>query len=422
MALLEGGPREWGTNLARVKDYNQVVVLDLVRSSGPLGRPAIAAATGLTLQTVSNIVRRLLAADTVIEEPVEGRGYGRARRTLRVNPDAAYAIGIQLVRSGLTAGVVDLAGEIRGRAETGIGVDEPPEQVLHRLAGLVDSAVASAGIPPERVLGAGIGAPGPLDLARGALLNVLHPSSWSHFPMAGAVSEALGMRVIMDNDATAAALGEQWRGVGGGCESFVYLYLGTGIGGGLVLSGQAYRGLRGNAGEVSHIQVDPDGPPCECGSHGCLALYLTPDGLLREASRAAMEAPPSQALADPPSTLEALVAHPDPRLGEILDRAGAHLGRVVLECSRILDPELIVLGGPFVSLVGERFATAIVRQLQILDEPGATPPRVELSTSGSDAGVIGAATLVLHDLYAPTAHKLSLAGMPKGQLGAQAAA
>lgn len=422
MALFDGGPREWGTNLARVKDYNQVVVLDLVRSSGPLGRPAIASATGLTLQTVSNIARRLLAADTVVEEPVDRPGYGRVRRTLRVNPDAAYAIGIQLVRSGLSAGVVDLAGEIRGRAETGIGVDEPPEDVLGRLAGLVDAAVEAAGIPPERVLGAGIGAPGPLDLTRGALLNVLQPPSWSHFPMASAVSEALGMRVIMDNDATAAALGEQWRGVGGGCESFIYLYLGTGIGGGLVLSGQAYRGLRGNAGEISHIQVDPEGPPCDCGSHGCLALYVTPDGLLREASRAAMEAPVSQPLTDPPATLEEFVAHPDPRLGEILDRAGAHLGRVVLECSRVLDPELIVLGGPLVPLIGEPFADAITHALKRLGEPGAVPPRVELSTSGSDAGVIGAATLVLHDLYAPTAHKLSLAGLPRGQFGAQAAA
>jgi predicted NBD/HSP70 family sugar kinase len=422
VAFRDAGPREWGTNLARVKDYNEVVVLDLVRSSGPIGRPAIASATGLTLQTVSNIARRLLAADTVVEEPVEGPGYGRARRTLRVNPDAAYAIGIQLVRSGLTAGVVDLAGEIRGRAETAIGTDEPPEQVLRRLAGLVESAVAAAGVEPARVLGAGIGAPGPVDLSRGALLNVLHPRSWSHFPMADAVEEALGMRVIMDNDATAAALGEQWRGVGGGCESFIYLYLGTGIGGGLVLAGQAYRGRRGNAGEISHIQVDPEGPPCDCGGFGCLALYLTPDGLLREARRASLEAPPSHPLADCPSTLEELVAHPDPRFREILDRAGAHLGRVVLDCSRVLDPELIVLGGPLVPLIGERLGAAIARELERLDEPGAAPPRVELSSSGSDAGVIGAATLVLHDLYAPTAHKLSLAGLPRGQFGSQAAA
>ena len=130
-----------------------------------------------------------------------------------------------------------------------------------------------AGVGAERVLGAGIGAPGPLDLREGRLLNVLHPRSWTHFPLAAAVADALGLRVIMDNDATAAALGERWRGIGGGAESFVYLYLGDGIGGGLVLDGQAYRGLRGNTGEISHIQVDAEGPPCDCGSNGCLALY-----------------------------------------------------------------------------------------------------------------------------------------------------
>ena len=118
MALREGGPREWGTNLARVKDYNEVVVLDLVRSSGPIGRPAIAAATGLTLQTVSNIARRLRAAETVVEDAVGGSG--RLKRALRINPEAGYAIGVQLGRSSLAVGVVDLAGDIRGRAETAI--------------------------------------------------------------------------------------------------------------------------------------------------------------------------------------------------------------------------------------------------------------------------------------------------------------
>jgi predicted NBD/HSP70 family sugar kinase len=419
MALREGGPREWGTNLARVKDYNEVVVLDLVRSSGPIGRPAIAAATGLTLQTVSNIARRLLAAGTVVEDPVDGNG--RLKRALRINRDGGYAIGIQLVRSSLAVGVVDLAGDIRGRAETAIEHDEPPEHVLSRLPGLVDDALAAAGVTPDRVLGAGIGAPGPLDLRAGRLLNVISPRSWTGFPMAGAVADALGLRVIMDNDATAAALGERWRGIGDGAESFVYLYLGDGIGGGLVLDGQAYRGLRGNTGEVSHIQVDPHGPPCECGECGCLALYTTRDGLLREAARAALEAPPSRPIADLPDTVEALVAHPDPRIQAVLARAGEHLARVVVECARILDPELIVLGGPLAPVLGATYGEAISEGLQVIDEPGAPPPRVELSSSGSDAGVIGAATLVLHDLFAPTARKLSLVSLPHSQSESYAA-
>jgi predicted NBD/HSP70 family sugar kinase len=415
----ETAPRGWGTNLARVKDYNEVAVLGLVRSSGPIGRPAIASATGLTLQTVSNIVRRLLEAGTVVEDaPANG---GRRRRALRINPDGGYAIGIQLVRARLAVGVVDLAGEIRGRAETEIAEEEEPKRVIARLADLVDEVTEQAEIAKAKVLGAGIGAPGPLDLREGRLLNVLHPSSWSHFPMARAVADALGLRVIMDNDATAAALGEHWRGVGTDAESFVYLYLGVGIGGGLVLDGQAFRGLRGNTGEISHIQVDPTGPPCECGANGCLALYTSPGGLLREAARVALEAPHTLPVDDPPDTVEALVAHPDPRFQQVVATAGAHLGHVVVECARILDPELVVLGGPLVPTLGEPYAEAITTALKRIDEPGAPPPRVELSTSGSDAGVIGAATLVLHDLYAPTARKLSLVSVPPGDQAGQAA-
>ena len=127
-------------------------------------------------------------------------------------------------------------------------------------------------------------------------------------------------------------------------------------------------------------------------------------------------------MADPPTTLAALVAHPDPRLAAVIERAGTHLARVVVECSRVLDPELIVLGGPFVGLLGGPFGAAIERGLERIDEPGAPPPRVELSNSGSDAGVIGAATLVLHDLYAPTARKLSLVSLPREQHRGQAAA
>ena len=235
--------------------------------------------------------------------------------------------------------------------------------------------------------------------------------------MRDAVERVLGLPVIMDNDATAAALGERWRGAGRRADSFVYLYLGAGFGAGLVLGGAAHRGRRGNAAELSHIQVDPAGPPCDCGSRGCLALYVNPDGLLREARRAALEAPPSRPLASVPDTVEALVAHEDPRLREVVARAGGHLARVVADCCRLVDPELIVLGGPLVEVVGPPFAEAIGHALERLDEPGAPPPEVELSETGSEAGVVGAATLVLHDLYAPTAHKLSLAGL-SGEEGA----
>jgi predicted NBD/HSP70 family sugar kinase len=172
----------------------------------------------------------------------------------------------------------------------------------------------------------------------------------------------------MDNDATAAALGEHWRGAR--TNNFVYLYLGRGLGAGLIVDGQACRGRRGNAGEISHVQVDRGGPPCDCGSNGCLGLYATPDGLSHTA----------------------------------IEVAAGHLAKVVDDLVQILDPELIVLGGPLVPSIGEPYAEAIRHRLA--RRP--SPPRVELSRIGSDAGVTGAATLILHDLYAPTPGKLSI--------------
>lgn len=410
MALAGGRRTERGTNLGRVKDFNEVVVLDLVRAGGPIGRPAIAAATGLTLQTVSNIVGRLLAAGVVLEGSRDGPG--RARRELRVNPDAAFALGIQLVRTRLAVGVVDLAGTIRGAADSGFAAGEAPAAVVERLEALVAQAVGKAGIDQDRLLGAGFGAPGPLDLRSGRTLNLLNPPAWSDFAWRRAVADVLGVRVIMDNDATAAALGEKWAGVAARAQSFIYVYLGTGLGAGLFLQGQAYRGVRGNAGEIAHMTAQPDGPPCECGRRGCLGLYLTPDGLLREARRVALEAPSNQPIDRPPATLAELVASRGERYLAVLDRAGALLAGAVREMSRVLDPELIALGGPLVPFVGSRFAAALTGSLRQLDESGAPPPRVAVSGLGSDAGVIGAATLVLHDLFAPTPHKLGLTGSP----------
>ena len=403
MAPRGAAGRDSGTNLARVKDYNEAVVLEQIRTGGRVGRAAIASATGLTLQTVSNIARRLLAAHLVLED-----GSGRGRR-LGVNPDAGFALGIHLVRRKLAVGVVDVVGAVRGRAEAGFAAEEPPQTALGRLGKLVTEALAMAGVPRERLLGAGIGAPGPLDLRAGVLLDVLSPPSWSGFPMRAAVEDALGMRVILDNDATAAAVGELWSGVAAGFQDFVYVYLGTGLGTGLVLDGHPYRGHRGNAGEISHIQVDPAGPPCECGRTGCLGLYPTPAGLLREARRAILEAPIGQEVAERPETVEELVAGGDPRLRAVVDRAAERLGSALADIGRVLDPELVVLGGPLLPHVGRTFAEAIGRALEGLGEPGAPPPPVALSELGSDAGVIGAATLVLHDVYAPSSRKLSLA-------------
>jgi predicted NBD/HSP70 family sugar kinase len=404
MALRGAAGRDTGTNLARVKDYNEAVVLDHIRTGGEVRRAAIATATGLTLQTVSNITRRLLAADLVVSAGADGRN-----RRFAVNPDAAYALGIQLVRTRLVVGVVDVAGAVRGEAEAELEPDEDPSRVIGRLPKLVATAVETARIDRERLIGAGIGAPGPLDLHAGALLNVLSPASWSGFKVREAVEDALSMRVILDNDATAAAVGELWSGVAAGCDDFVYVYLGTGLGTGLVLGGHPYRGNRGNAGEISHIQVDPDGPPCECGRTGCLGLYPTPAGLLREARRAILEAPVGREITERPQTVEELVASEDPWLRDVVDRAAERLGGALADIGRVLDPELVVLGGPLLPHVGRTFADAIARALEGLGEPGAPPPPVALSELGSDAGVIGAATLVLHDVYAPSSRKLSLA-------------
>src|SRR3954452_14928245 len=159
-----------GTNLARVKDYNEVVVLGLVRAHGGLTRPGIAEATGLALQTVSNIVRRLLAADALVEDTVRNGG-GRSQRRLRVNDEAAYAIGIKLDRADVAVAVVNLAGEIRALDDLVIAPGEDPRAVVGRIASAARALMHTAGVGEERMVGAGIGGLGPLDVLGGSLVS-----------------------------------------------------------------------------------------------------------------------------------------------------------------------------------------------------------------------------------------------------------
>jgi predicted NBD/HSP70 family sugar kinase len=218
------------------------------------------------------------------------------------------------------------------------------------------------------------------------------------------------MPVFVDNDATAAAIGERWTGVAADVSDFVYLYLGSGVGAGIFANYQVCRGASGNSGEVGHVSVEPDGPPCYCGNRGCLEVYATPQGILREARGAVLRTShlPGEVGPPLPGRVEDVVASDEPAFRAVVENVGDRLGRAVSRMVGVLDPELVVLGGPTVELVGPRLEDAVVHALRAASLPVRPPARVELSSIGADAGPVGAAALVLHDAYAPSMQRLSL--------------
>jgi len=403
-----------GTNLPKVGSYNQNVVLDAIRSSGMTSRVELAERTGLTAQTISVIVRRLLTDGLVREDgarpPAGASGGGKPRTTLRVEPTAGYAVGVHFDPGQIAAVLVDLAGSVVAEVRREVHHSVRPEEAVALMGKAVRKVVRDGRVPQRRLLGVGLACPGPIDQDLGLVLYPPRLEGWEQVPLATLLEEATGMPVTIDNDATAAAIGERWSGVAKNVGNFVYLYLGTGIGGGLFLSNQVYRGPFRNAAEIGHVSVAPDGPECYCGNRGCLEAVACPAAMVADTHRLLAEGGGgalAAAYAQDPESVDheavcAAAAEGDPLARSVVDTVAGHLSDVAVGVANILDVELMVLGGPALGAVGEIYREAMAEALA--RRPIARrvhQTSVSLSPAGSDAGALGAASLVFHRSFAP---------------------
>src|SRR4051794_24927684 len=217
-----------GTNLLYAKQYNLRIVHETIRLFGPVSRADVARRTALTGQTVSNLARELIELGLVYEAErrAGGGGRGAPSTALAVNPDGAYAIGLGFNRDHLTGVLVDLAGTVRQRAHMELDL-LAPRTALDLMVGMVERLVARQGLAREAVCGVGIGIPGPMYPAEGGDGYVVNPKSfpgWHCVPLASWLRERLGVPVVIENNATAAALGERWYGAGRQIGTFFYLF------------------------------------------------------------------------------------------------------------------------------------------------------------------------------------------------------
>ena len=236
-----------GTNLDRVGGFNDAVVLDAIRRSEQLSRVELAEATGLSGQAISNIARRLLDAGLVREAGrLRGAGLGKPRTLLELEPTGRYAVGVHLDPSVVTVVLLDLTGEVVARRPVDQYADDPG-LLIDGIAKTIEEVIAEAGAPRDRVTGVGIAAPGPIDVERGVVVDPPNLSTWHLVPLRDELAERTGLPIVLDKDVTAAASAERWAGQGG---SFVFFYLGTGVGAGLVIGDEVVRGSSSNVGEI----------------------------------------------------------------------------------------------------------------------------------------------------------------------------
>ena len=403
-----------GTNLVYTKQYNLRIVHEVIRVFGPLSRAEIARHTELTVQTISNLVKELIASGLVYEADRRQEGRGAPSTTLALNPSGAYAIGLDLDRDHLTGVLVDLSGTVRQRMH--VELDFPtPTEALELLVETAETLIAREGLKRESVWGVGIGIPGPMQQGEEGKDYVVNPKAfpgWHRVPLASWARERLGMPVYLENNATAAAIGEKWYGAGQQIRTFFYIYFGSGLGGGLIMNGQPVEGFTGNAGEIGYLPVVLAGDPLgsEEVPHVGLAFNLPRlYASLRESGSAART----------PEDLAELLKAGNPTLLAWMDNAADHLTGLVLAVEYFVDPEAIFFGGRVPDSVLRGLLERVQRHLPIrrIGEKRTAPPDL-LATAGVDAAALGVATLPIYDRFAPAPQVLLKQSRGASGLGA----
>jgi glucokinase len=319
---------------------------------------------------------------------------------------AYFAIGVDLGGTNLRIAAVSEDGNIIDVITTATDVKRGRDVVIGEMTAAISTLAGR--LKAQTLSGVGIGVPGIIDMATGMLRKSPNLPGWEDYPVREEIERRLGSRVILENDANAAALGELWMGAGKGAADLCMFTLGTGVGGGIVLNGEIWHGMNGMAGELGHTPVDPDGHPCGCGSVGCVEQYASATA----EKRLAMEAIESGVAPELAAALKRdvvitaklvfdLAKRGDAPAQKIFDIVGESLGITIASMINALNLPIYVVGGG-VSAAWEAFSPKMfetVRKRSFIyvatgPESGRNNPTViRRAQLGSDAGILGAARL-----------------------------
>jgi glucokinase-like ROK family protein len=394
---------------AFVREMNLSSVLRLVYNEAPLSRAQLAARTGLNKSTVSSLVEDLLDRKLIHETGVNSVGTGRPATLLEINPKAGCIVGVELGVDFVAAVLTDFVGNILWRKQVGADPAAAQEKTLDQTLALVQEALVACRDFNQPILGLGLATPGTVDLKEGILIFApnLH---WHNIPLRKIFSEPTGLKVFAENDANAAAIAEHLFGTARQLRDFIFVFAGIGLGGGLFLNGQLYRGKNGYAGEIGHSPFMAESllTPCHCGNRGCWETYANQYSIIQrvharlEVKRSSL-IPALMAEQSAPLSISIIKQAADSGDQEAIDsfaEAGVAMGRGFAGLVNIFNPEKIIMGGPL-SIAGEYLLPSIKQTVNKHSLPEIVQEvEVGLSAFGRDASLIGAAAIVVDDVLA----------------------
>jgi glucokinase-like ROK family protein len=390
-------------SVVRPENAHQARLLRLLRDDGPRSRAELGDGVELSRSKLALEIDRLVERGLVDTGGLAASRGGRRSSIVQIAGRTRF-LGIDIGATSIDVAVTNGELGILSHMSEPIDIRQGPEVVIGQALDLV-SKLRTDDLAPGLV-GAGVGVPGPVSFREGVPVSPPIMPGWNQFPVREAFSAELGCPVLVDNDVNIMALGERHAGIARSAEDFLFVKIGTGIGCGIVVDGEVYRGVSGCAGDIGHIRVDDDGPTCACGNTGCLEAFFGGTALARDAVAAARSG--SEHLAGRLAAAGTLTAADvadaaeagDPVAVGMVRDGGRRVGQVLASLVSFFNPGLVVIGGGVAGGLGHALLAEIRGVVYRRSLPLATGNLpIVLSEMGGRAGVVGAARLISDHVF-----------------------
>lgn len=395
--------KQQSANATSIREHNLSLVLNLCRQAGSLSRSDIIRATNLSPTAVSALVNVLIDTGFVHEAGVGVSRGGRRPVLLQFDYGCRMVVGIDIGASHITVIAMDLQARILASEYCRHSVIPDPEGSLALVRSMVQKVLDNAGLPREKLLGMGITIPTPLDGEKLDRLMVYYMPAWEGIRPAEVLQQEFHVPTYLDNDSNAGAIAEKWWGSGKDYHSLAFIKLGVGVGGGLIIDGEIYRGFNGAAGEIGHTTIEASGRRCRCGNRGCMESYVGAPGLIADVVtlREQNGLPPV-----PPDELNVewivrAALQGDAICRDVIVHAGRYLGVAIANLINLVNPGLVVLGGDLVQ-AGDLLFDSVKKTIseRVLPLRAGQAPLIP-SRLGDQVVAIGAATTAIQNAFQP---------------------
>jgi glucokinase-like ROK family protein len=387
---------------ARPDTVGQGQLLRLLRDEGPRSRAELGELAGMARSKLEAELVRLKQVG-LVQEGGKAASRGGRRSTLVELSSFLHFGGIDLGATSIRVAIMNAELQVEAHVAEPMEIRRGPEQVLARASELIEKLARDQGV---QLTGIGVGVPGPVRFLDGMPVSPPIMPGWHEYPVRDLLARRFGCPVLIDNDVNVMAVGEHWGGVAKSVDNYLFVKIGTGIGCGIMIRGRVYRGIDGCAGDIGHINVDPDGPVCACGNSGCLEAMFGGAALIRDAlaaARSGASPPLAERLAGKqaitPEDAGQCAAEGDPVAIGLIRDGGRRVGLVLAGLVSFFNPSMIVIGGGLAGLGHLLLAEirGVVYRRSLPLATGNLP--IVLSELGPSAGAVGAAVMISDHVF-----------------------